>query len=48
MTLEAYIIKLLIFFIEFSKGNPEGMRLSSGLDWIHSLYCLSVCVNDLD
>lgn len=47
-TLAAYIIKLVIFFIKFSKGNPERVRLSSGLDWIHSLYCLSVCVDDLD
>lgn len=42
-----YIIQLIIFLIEFSKGNPERVRLPCGLHWIHSLDCLSVCVNNL-
>lgn len=42
-----YIIQLLVFLIEFSEGNPERVRLPCGLHWIHSLHCLSVCVDDL-
>lgn len=42
-----YIIQLLIFLIEFSKGDPKRVRLSCCLHWIHSLHCLSVGVDDL-
>lgn len=45
--LVTYIIQLPLFLVEFSKGDPERMRLPCGLQWIYSLYCLCVCVDDL-
>lgn len=47
LVVEAYVVQLLVFFIEFGEGNPECVRLPCGFHWVHSLDGLGVRVDDL-